>query len=75
MRVLPYPIASFKHWDVVAISISMAVLIGFELLGVFTDKGYATITAMIKDFVPEWAQAMIWGWLFFHFFIQKPKGQ
>lgn len=56
----------FVRWDVIAILISIGVVLGFELLGVFTTR-YVTITFLLRSYVPRWALAMVWGWLAYHF--------
>lgn len=61
---------TFKHWDVVAMCIAMAVVFGFEMLGVFTSR-YVTITAIVRAYMPLWARGMVIGWLAVHFLIQK----
>jgi hypothetical protein len=59
----------FKRWDVIAMCVAMAILFVLEMLGVFTHR-YVTITAIVRS-LPKWALAMAWGWLGFHFLIQK----
>jgi hypothetical protein len=56
----------FHRWDIWAMLISLGVVLGFELLGVFTTR-YVTITWLTTNYVPDWALAMIWGWLGWHF--------
>jgi uncharacterized membrane protein YozB (DUF420 family) len=53
----------------IAMCLALAVVFGFEMLGVFTDR-YVTITAIVRQTVPLWARAMILGWLCYHFMIQ-----
>lgn len=59
----------FAHWDYIALCISMAVVFGFEMLGVF-GKDYITITYLCRTYLPLWARGMIIGWLAVHFLIQ-----
>ena len=61
--------SKYVHWDMVAMCLALAVVFGFEMLGVFTDR-YVTITAIVRQTVPLWARAMILGWLCYHFMIQ-----
>ena len=56
----------FHRWDVIAMLAALAVVTGFELLGVFTDR-YVTITYLCRTYIPKWALAAIWGWLGWHF--------
>jgi len=58
----------FHHWDVVAILLSVAVVTGFEFLGVFTAR-YITLTHLIKQFIPMPCRIMILAWLWWHFAI------
>lgn len=60
----------YEKWDVILLLVSMVVVLGFELMGVF-EHHYATITALGRTYVPAWARAMILGWLVFHFLIQE----
>jgi len=60
----------WERWDVICILVSMTVVLGFELAGVFEHR-YATITGLTKTYIPAWARAMILGWLVFHFLIQQ----
>ena len=60
------PLSNFHHWDVVAMCAALAVVFTFEMLGVFTDD-YVTITALVRDYMPMWARAMILGWMCWHF--------
>jgi uncharacterized membrane protein YozB (DUF420 family) len=53
----------------IVMCLALAVVFGFEMLGVFTDR-YVTITAVVRQTVPLWARAMILGWLCYHFMIQ-----
>ena len=59
----------YTHWDMIVMCLALAVVFGFEMLGVFTDR-YVTITAIVRQTVPLWARAMILGWLCYHFMIQ-----
>ena len=61
--------AKFVRWDVVVTIVAMAVVFGFEMLGVFTDR-YVTITAVVRAVCPRWLRAMICGWLYYHFVVQ-----
>lgn len=62
-------LSRYVRWDLVAMLAALAVVFGFELLGVFTDR-YVTITALVRLYVPRWARAMVCGWLLYHFVIQ-----
>jgi hypothetical protein len=62
-------LSKYVRWDLVLMCVALAVVFGFEMLGVFTDK-YVTITAIVRETVPKWARAMVCGWLFYHFVIQ-----
>lgn len=62
-------LSKFTQWDVIALSVALAVVFGFEMLGVFTDR-YVTITALVRATLPKWLRAMICGWLYYHFVIQ-----
>ncbi len=53
-------------WDVAAMYAALAVIAGFELLGVFGDR-YITITAIVRQYVPMWLRPMILGWMAYHF--------
>ena len=66
------PLSSFHHWDVVALCAALAVVFGFEMLGVLTTH-YITITAIVRTYMPFWMRAMILGWMCYHFMIQPPK--
>lgn len=57
------------RWDYIALCVSMAVLFGLEMLGVFGSH-YVTITYVVRTYMPAWARAMVWGWLGYHFLIQ-----
>lgn len=63
-----YNLVNFKHWDVVAMCVAMAIVFGFEMMGVFGHK-YITITALVRMYMPKWVRAMILGWLVYHFMI------
>lgn len=63
------PLKNYVGWDIVLMAIAMAIVFGFEMLGVFTDK-YVTITAITRAYMPRWARAMLCGWLYYHFVIQ-----
>lgn len=56
----------FYRWDVIAMLVSLAVVLGFELLGVFTTR-YVTITFFVRTYFPKWFLSMVWGWLGWHF--------
>jgi membrane associated rhomboid family serine protease len=56
----------FHHWDVVALLAAMAVVFGFEMLGIF-NPNYCTITALVRAYFPRWLRAMLLGWLCWHF--------
>lgn len=60
----------YLRWDVVAMCVALAVVFVFEMVGVFTNN-YITITALVRQFVPLWARAMVLGWLCYHFMVQK----
>lgn len=60
--------SKYIRWDVIAMALSLAVVFGFEMLGVFTTR-YVTITAIARTYVPTWARAMVCGWLFYHFVV------
>jgi hypothetical protein len=62
-------LSNFVRWDVVLLLGSMAVVLAFEMLGVFGGGRYATITAIVRDYVPRWARAMMCGWLCWHFVV------
>lgn len=57
-------------WDVIAMCCALAVVFGFEMLGVFTTQ-YITITAIVRNTIPLWARAMVLGWLCYHFMVAK----
>lgn len=59
----------YVRWDLIAMCVALAIVFGFEMLGVFTDR-YVTVTALVRAVVPKWARAMICGWLCYHFLIQ-----
>ena len=61
-------LGKYVHWDLVAMAVAMAVIFGFEMLGVFTDK-YVTITAIIRATVPIGIRLLIWAWLGYHFLL------
>jgi hypothetical protein len=58
--------AKYVRWDILAMSVALAVVFTLEMLGVFTDR-YVTITAIIRGYVPKWTRAMLLGWLCWHF--------
>lgn len=60
----------YLQWDVIAMWTSLAVIFGFEMLGVFGHR-YITITHIVRQHIPLWARGMIIGWLIVHFLIQK----
>lgn len=57
----------FREWDFVTMMVLLTGVLVFEFLGVFTDKGYVTITSLIRQYVPMWGRAMFLGWLVYHF--------
>lgn len=65
-----YDLSKYVRWDLILMCVALAVVFGFEMLGVFTDK-YVTITAIIRATVPKWARVVAIGLLFYHFVIQK----
>lgn len=56
----------YFRWDVVAMTIALAVVFAFEMLGVFGAR-YITITAIVRTVLPLWLRAMILGWMVYHF--------
>lgn len=64
------PLVKYVRWDVSAMFAALLVVIVFEMMGVFTDR-YITITALVRAYIPDWMKAMILGWLWYHFMIQK----
>lgn len=62
-------LSTFHHWDIVAMLLSLGVVLGFEMLGIFTDR-YVTITWLTRTYIPRWILAAVWGWLGWHFLIR-----
>jgi hypothetical protein len=62
-------IAKYVKWDVVLMSLALAVVFTFEMLGIFVPK-YVTITAIVRAYIPKWLRAMILGWLCYHFMVE-----
>jgi hypothetical protein len=60
----------YPHWDMVLMCIALAIVFGFEMLGVSQPGKYVTITSIVKQTCPKWVLAMVWGWLLYHFIIQ-----
>lgn len=60
----------YVRWDLIVMSVALSVVFVFEMLGVFTAR-YVTITAIVRAYVPTWLRAMIGGWLYYHFVIQR----
>lgn len=57
---------TFPHWDLICMGIVLAVVFGLELLGVFCPH-YATLTDLIKSYIPMPCRWMLIAWLFWHF--------
>jgi hypothetical protein len=60
----------FQKWDVILLLLSMTVVLGFELMGVF-EHHYATITALTRTYIPTWLRVMMFSWLWWHMIIEK----
>lgn len=56
----------FYRWDFIAMLVALSVVLGFEMLGVFTTR-YVTITWLTTHYIPRWALSMVWGWMGWHF--------
>jgi hypothetical protein len=57
-------------WSPFAWVLVLAVAGILEGLGISGYHGAIPLTQFIEDLVPDWARAMILGWLCFHFLVQ-----
>ena len=62
-------VSKYLRWDIVAMSLALAVVFTFEMLGVFSSR-YVTITAIVRAYLPKWVRAMVLGWLVYHFMVE-----
>lgn len=63
----------FPTWNLIAWCVCAAVLLTLEFIGVARHQD-ATLTYFIRNTIPGWVRAMIWGWLGWHFlFGPMPK--
>ena len=60
----------FAKWDVILLFLSIAVVLCFEILGVF-GKQYVTITEIVRTYIPAWVRAMVLGWMVYHFVVAQ----
>lgn len=56
----------FPSWNVAIWLVIIGAFAVFELIGVFSGK-LATLTDLIRQWLPIWVRAMILGWLTWHF--------
>lgn len=59
------------RWDQIAWACWVVAFFVLETIG-FLQKGHATtFTNVSKAVVPRWAIAMVIGWLWYHYLVQK----
>jgi len=63
-------LARYARWDTIAWLVLIAIGGVLEGLGV-ADRHLATFTSFVRSTVPVWARAALWGWLGYHFLMQK----